>query len=157
MPNKRIQSFHVELAATDWFRFLQPPYRGKNWQVRFVTAKDSIVTVRVNGRSYRPKQIVIRADDENTAQRALHLILGAFNVLVGEYFFPTLSGMAIPRLYVADHSKSGQFRFHDGPPSIASTSSIPLACMIAARTSLSLQHIYALAKLGLSIETYSLL
>jgi hypothetical protein len=38
---------------------------------------------------------------------------------------------------------------------MASTSLIPLACMVAARTSLSLKHIYALAKLSLSIETCS--
>jgi hypothetical protein len=155
MPKRKIQSFLVELAATDWLRFPQPPYRGKNWRVRFTAATDSSVTIRIKRRSYRPKQVVIRAEDEKTAQRALNLILGAFNVVLGEHSFPTFSGTAVPRLYVAARSESEEFRFDDGPPRIASTSKIPLACMIAARASLSLQHVYALAKLSLSIETYS--
>jgi hypothetical protein len=92
MPKRKIQSFLVELSSTDWFRFPQPPYRGKKWQVRFIPTRDSIVTVRRNGRPYRPRQIVIRAEDEKTAQRALNLILGALNVVIGDHFFPTFSG-----------------------------------------------------------------
>jgi hypothetical protein len=155
MPKRKIQSFFVELAATDWFKFPQPPYLGKKWQVRFTSVRDSRLKISIDGRSYSPRQVVIRAKDEKTAQRALNLILGAFNVVVGAYFFPTFSGMAVPRLYVAAHSESEKFRFGDGPPRISSTDNIPLACMIAARTSLRLQHIYALAKLSLSIETCS--
>jgi hypothetical protein len=159
MPKRKIQSFLVELAAWDWFRFPQPPYRGKKWQIRFISAKEDSndkvrVRVRVDGRSCRPKQVVIRAEDEKTAQRALNLVLGAFNVVLGEYFFP-VSGTVVPRLYVSGLSPSERFQFGDGPPRVSSTSNIPLACMIAARTSLSLQHIYALAKLSLSIETCS--
>jgi hypothetical protein len=154
MRKRKIQSFLVELAAWDWFRFPQPPYRGKKWQVRFIPARDSMSRVIVDGRSYRPRQVVIQAEDEKTAQRALNLILGAFNVVLGEHFFP-VSGTSMPRLYVESISPSERFRFDDGPPRMSSTSTIPLACMIAARTSLSLQHIYALAKLSLSIETYS--
>jgi hypothetical protein len=155
MVGRKRQSFLVELAATDWYNFPRPPYRGKKWQIRFTPTRNSVVTIRLNGRSHRPRQVLIRAKDEKTAQRALNLILGALNVVVGEHFFATFSGPATPRLYPAAHSKSGEFRFDDCPPSVASTGNVPLACMIAARTSLSLQHIYALAKLSLSIETYS--
>jgi hypothetical protein len=155
MPKRKIQSFFVELAASDWVRFPQPPYRGKKWQIRFTSAKEDSVRVRVDGRSYPPKQVVIRAEDEKTAQRALNLILGAFNVVQGEHFFP-ISGASVPCLYVAGLSPSESFRFGEDPPRVATTELIPLACMIAARSSLSLQHIYALAKLSLSIETYSL-
>ena len=80
MPKRKIQSFLVELAPWDWFKFPQPPYRGKKWQIRFISARDSNVKVRFDGRSYPPKQVVIRAKDEKTSQRALNLVLGAFNV-----------------------------------------------------------------------------
>lgn len=152
MRRRKIQSFLTELAAWDWLTFPRPPYRGKKWRVELIPSKDSHVTVSVGKRSCLAKQVLIRAETQETAQRALNLILGALNIVLCDHFVPTFSGPALPRLYPV----SKEFRFEDGlPPSVMSTSKIPLACMVAARTSLSLQHIYALGKLSLSIETYS--
>ena len=132
--------------------FPRPPYLGKRWRVGFIPSKDSHVKVSVGKRSCHPRQVLIRAETRETAQRALNLILGALNIVLGDHFVPTFSGSALPRLYPV----SKGFKFEDSlPPSVMSTSNIPLACMVAAQTSLSSQHIYALAKLSLSIETYS--
>lgn len=152
MRRRKIQSFLAELAAWDWRRFPRPPYRGKKWRVELIPSKDSHVKVSVGKRSCLTRQVLIRAETQETAQRALNLILGALNIVLGEHFVPTFSGPALPRLYPL----SKEFRFENGlPPSVMSTSNIPLACMVAARASLSLCHIYALGKLSLSIETYS--
>jgi len=156
VKRRRLQRFLVELAAIDWFRFPQRPFLGKTWRARFIRPTTDHVAIVHHGRSRsRAKQLVIEARDEKTAQRALNLIIGALNIASAGYVLST-QGDGSPRLYVEDSSKRGSFRFDNGlPPGLTSTSNIPLACMIAARASLSLARIYALAKLSLSIATYS--
>ena len=113
----------------------------------------------VNGKTYPTKEVMIWAADEVAAQRAADLIHAARLLLDGCNTFS--------HIYAGEHAPirpagtNSNDELNGGEPDLIAqrrvmTSNIPLACLVAARASSRLQYVYALAKLRLSFETYSL-
>ena len=152
--------FHTGLMACDYFRFPDPPYRGKSWYFDLVPPATDlpVASTIVGDRVFPAKEVVIWANRDVTAQRAADLAHTARLLLEGSNL--------LSRLYPGEHAP-----IHRANPQIAVkltedesaflsrtqtvTPNIPLACRIAAQASLKLEYVYALAKLRLSIETFS--
>jgi hypothetical protein len=147
--------------AFDYYRFPPPPYVGNGWHLDLVLPPTEFPagSVSVGDESYPDKEVVIRATSEVHAQRAADLIHAARLLLDGS----TLSSHIYPGEHVpiyAASTNSGSPLKQDGAEFLTrtriTTGGIPLACIVAARGSARLEYIYALAKIRLSLETYSL-
>jgi hypothetical protein len=152
--------FHTGLIACDYFRFPDPPYRGKSWHFDLVPPATDlpVASTIVGDRVFSAKEVVIWANRDVTAQRAADLAHTARLLLEGSNL--------LSRLYPGEHAP-----IHRANPTFAVkltedesaflsrtqtvTPNIPLACRIAAQASLKLEYVYALAKLRLSLETFS--
>lgn len=101
---------------------------------------------------------MIYANSETRAQRAANLIHNARLLLEGSTVFSQIaSGEYAP---IRPAKGTAPYRPEEDDlefklPHVV-TPNIPLACLIAARASWRLQYVYALSKLGLSFETFSL-
>jgi hypothetical protein len=157
---KKLLAFHTNLMAFDYYRFPDPPYKGKGWHFDLVLSATElpIGSAVVDDKIYPAKEVMIWADNEVFAQRAADLTHAARLLVEGSNL--------LSHLYPGEHAP-----IHRANPKFASmltedesqflsrtrvmTPDIPLACRIAARASLRLQYVYALAKLRLSLETFS--
>jgi len=116
-------------------------------------------SMSISGKTYAAKEVVIHARKDDRAQRAadlIHaarLILNASNVLSHIYPGEHAPIWPLERNY---RSKSAIDDSGDVIHARVMTMNIPLACLIAATASWRLQYVYALAKLRLSLETFSL-
>jgi hypothetical protein len=143
--------------TADYYRFPRPPYRGSGWLLDLARLPEELTVSRerANRRIYRAKEVVVRSDNEIKAQRAADLIHASClllegssslsHVLPGEHapvFQATKTLATVPESDFVQHS-------------LVLTRDIPLACLVASRASLRLQMVYALAKLRLSFDTYS--
>jgi hypothetical protein len=162
VPRKRnLTAYHTGLYTSDYSRFPGPPFRGNGWHVNLILPQPEFqfgATV-LSGKTYPAKEVVIWARTEETAQRAADLIHAARLLLDGSNF--------LSHIYPGEHAPICPVKPNEGSDlaNIESefvklkrveTMNIPLACLVAARASWRLQHVYALAKLRLSFETYSL-
>lgn len=155
---KQLLAFHTGLLATDYYRFPDTPYKGKGWQLDFRTPVSDlpIASEVVNDRIYQAKEVIISAHNEITAQRGVDLIHTGRLLTDGSNL--------LSHLYPGEHAPiapadfpgaAAQQNSRELPPHTVAPN-IPFACLIAARASTRLKYIYALAKLRLSFETYSL-
>jgi hypothetical protein len=153
-------AFHTGLIAIDYYRFPDTPYKGKGWHFDLVSpaSKLPVGSVVVNGTAYPAKEAVIWADNEIVAQRAANLTHSARLLIAGA----NLLSLRYPGEHAPIHRANPKFastltedesRFLSN--NRVMTHDIPLACRIAARASLRVQYIYALAKFRLSLETFS--
>ncbi len=158
--NNKLMAYHTGLFAGDYSRFPRPPYRGNGWHANLIATDSEFSTsMNISGKTYLAKEVVIRAKTEDKAQRAADLIhaarlvLDASNVL--SHIYPGEHAPIWP-LQKNDRSKSGIDESENVTHQRVMTMNIPLACLIAARASWRLQYVYGLAKLRLSLETFSL-
>jgi hypothetical protein len=115
--------------------------------------------MRISGKTYPAKEVVIRAKTEDKAQRAANLIHAARLVLNAlQCLFAHLSGEHAPirPMEKSDRSKSAVDESKNVTHPRVMTMNISLACLIAASASWRLQYVYGLAILLLSLETFSL-
>lgn len=158
---KELLAFHTGLLALDYNRFPQPPYKGNGWHLGFVKPASElpIGSAIVGDKIYPAKEAIIWAKNEVDAQRAADLIHAGRLLIDGSNLLSHIYPGEHAPIQQADNSKGGpndgdRTGFPPGTPVI--TPLIPLACLIAARASLRLQYVYAMAKIRLSFETYSL-
>lgn len=154
-------AFHTGLLAIDYYRFPPPPYVGNGWHLDLVEPPRNlqIGSAIVDDERYPAKEVVVRASSEVSAQRAADLIHAARLVLDGSNYASHLyPGEHAPIYPVSTDGVSTLKQRELGLRNRTRlmTSNIPLACMVATRASARLEYIYALAKIRLSLETYSL-
>jgi hypothetical protein len=146
--------------AYDYYRYPEPPYKGKAWYVELVEPSTELPVggAFVDDRHYPAKEVVIWATREVNVQRAADLIYSARLVLEGS----TLLSHLYPGEHAPIHLVSAkenaalegdELGFRNRTRVM--TSNIPLACLMAARASFRLAYIYGLAKLRLSLELFS--
>jgi hypothetical protein len=159
--SKKLLTFHTGLMAFDYYRYPAPPYVGNGWHLDLVlpSTEPPIGSSIVGDERYPAKEVVIRATSEVSAQRAADLIHAAGLLLEGSNLLsPLYPGEHAPIYPASTNSastlKQREPRFRNRTRVM--TSNIPLACMVATRASARLEYIYALAKIRLSLETYSL-
>jgi hypothetical protein len=159
--NNKLMAYHTGLFAADYSRFPRPPYQGNGWHANLI-ARDSELpmgSMSISGKTYPAKEVVIHAKTHDQAQRAANLIhaarlvLNASNVL--SHIYPGEHAPIWP-LEKNDRSKSAIDESENVTHPHVMTMNIPLACLIAASASWRLQYVYGLAKLRLSLETFSL-
>jgi hypothetical protein len=152
--------FHTGLMAFDYYRFPDPPYQGSGWRFDLIVPPTELPvgSAVVNDAIYPAKEVIIWAEQEIAAQRAADLTHAARLLIEGSNL--------LSHLYPGEHAPIQQANpefsselTEDESDFLSRTQvmapSIPLACRIAARASLRLQYVYALAKLRLSLETFS--
>ena len=159
--SQELLAFHTGLMAFDYYRFPPPPFVGNGWHLDLVLPGTDfpIGSARAGDESYPAKEVVVRATSEVKAQRAAGLVHSARLLLEGSNLLSQIyPGEHAPIHVASTHSGTAlnqaesEFLARTG----VMTVDIPLACMVAARASARLEYIYALAKLRLSLETYSL-
>jgi hypothetical protein len=154
--NAELCAFHTGLLATDYHRFHSAPYRGSGWHLDLVqpNSKLPFASEVAGDKIYPAKEVVIWARNEVSAQRAADLIHSARLLIDGSNL--------LSHIYPGEHAPIQAVEEEEGeepgfPPNTpVVTPNIPLACLVAARASSRLQYVYALAKIRLSFETYSL-
>jgi hypothetical protein len=159
--NNKLMAYHTGLFAADYSRFPRPPYRGNGWHANLIATDSefSIGQMRISGKTYTAKEVVIRAKKDDKAQRAANLIHAARLVLN--------ASNVLSHIYPGEHAPIWPLEKNDRLGSAVDESenvthphvmavNIPLACLIAASASWRLQYVYGLAKLRLSLETFSL-
>jgi hypothetical protein len=150
--SKSLLSFHTGLLVSDYPRFPAFPYRGKNWLLDLaeVPAKWSFGSTQIDGVTYESKEVIVRARTKDQAQRAADLIHAVRLTLYGD--------TVLSHIFPGDHALIQLVNENEGRPTYprVETLNIPLACLIATRASFRLQYVYALAKLRLSFEAFSL-
>lgn len=150
--------FGMGLRAMDYFQFPSPPYQGRTWTVQLGRPRPELGGTYSGESIYPPRDVIILARSEVNAQRAANLIHSAYLVLDGSAFLSDLHpGESVPihSLRDAPRSSTGAIDWsNDGFRMMAPQ--IPLACMVAARASFRLTFIYALTKLRVSLETFSM-
>lgn len=152
---KQLRAFHTGLLATDYYRFRPAPYPGKGWRIDLVqpNSKLPITSEMVGDKIYPGREVVIWAGNDVRAQSAADLVHAARLLLSGSNL--------LSHLYPGEHApiqevEEGEEEPGFPPGTPVTTPTIPLACLIAARASTKLQYVYAIAKLRLSFETFSL-
>lgn len=155
MQTTQRKAFHTGLLAFDYVDFPEPPYKGKNWHIDFVDIPKKYGSTRIDGVEYQNKEVIVWAETDVQAQRVADLIHSARLVIEG--------AITSSQIHPGDHAPIVRARKKTNrDPSACpvyprvSIRYIPLACLIACRASFSLEYVYALAKLRLSIETFSL-
>lgn len=154
-------AYHTGLFAADYSRFPPPPYRGNGWHADLIAAESefSVGSMDISGKTYSAKEVVICATTNEKAQRAADLIHAARLVLD--------ASSVLSHIYPGEHAPIWPLEQNNRPKSAndeseivthqrVMTMNIPLACLIAAAASWRLQYVYGLAKLRLSLETFSL-
>lgn len=151
--------FRTGLIAIDYYRFPKPPFKAKGWKV--VLAKPNAefpISAESDGKkTYPGKEVVILTDSELKAQRAANLIHATRLLLDGSnalsHLFPGENASIYPRKKqsAGDDGDGIDLPHH----ATVSTSNIPLACFVAARASGKLRYVYAMAKLRVSLEMFS--
>lgn len=153
-------AFHTGLMACDYYRFSDPPYRGQSWHFDLVLPATDlpVASTIVGDRIYPAKEVVIWADRDVAAQRAADLAHAARLLIEGSNLLSHL----YPGEHAPIHRANSNFsvKLTEDESAFLSrtqtvTPNIPLACRVAARASLTLEYVYALAKLRLSLETFS--
>lgn len=159
-PPKRLSLFRTGLWACDYFEYPTPPYRGAGWHAKLMLPKSELPvgSMILGDKSYPAKEVIIAAETETKAQRAADLIHAARLVLDG---YTSLSQVSPgehapirPWNRGASH-EPGQANLAPFTHKSLMTLHVPLACLVAARASAKLKYVYALAKLRLSFDTFS--
>lgn len=137
--------------ALDYVDYPPFPYKSRNWYVTLRTPENpKSFTSSVDG-IFPAKEVIIHARTEVAAQRAADLIHSARLTVEGSLLFSLVSpGEQVPITRLDETGDSDE----TGGGKIV-TSNIPLACLVAARAGTNLAYEYALAKLRLSLETFS--
>ena len=159
-PSKKLGGFHTGLIATDYYRFPKPPFKGNGWHITLVAPRSElpIASEVVGDEIYPGKAVLILAKNEIVAQGAANLVHAARLILDGSNLLSHLYPGEHAPLYAAGvEVATGNGEDLDFPRhATVVTPSIPLACLVAARASRRLKYVYAMAKLRLSLETFSL-
>jgi hypothetical protein len=154
----RLYPFHTGLLATDYHRFHSAPYKGSGWRLELVQPSSElpIASEVVGDKIYPAKEVVIWARNEVSAQRAADLIHSARLLIDGSNLLSHIYPGEHAPIQAVGEEENGVHEPVFPPNTPVVTPHIPLACLIAARASRRLQYVYAMAKLRLSFETYSL-
>jgi hypothetical protein len=148
--------FNTGLIALDYFEYPKFPYHGNGWSLGLADPPETLVSRESGGEKYPGKEVVITASTEAKAQRAADLVHSSLLALDGS--------TARSRLYPGEHApihlpienasdpSSLGYPYH----SRLATTHIPLACLVAARASKRLRLVYAMSKLRISFDTFSL-
>lgn len=158
---RKLMLFRTGFMTTDYYRFPRPPYKGRGWKLglRLPAGEFRVASEHFENRVYPGKEVVVRADSAVLAQKAGDLVHGARLLLEGSNVFSHLyPGEHVPVVKTSGGGRSDAEE--DGMDFLAERRTvapdIPLACLIAARISWRVRRVYALAKLRLSLETFSL-
>jgi len=123
----------------------KPPYKGKNWLAQFI---------KVNRNTHSSDEVLIFSKTQESAQRALNLILGCLNLYSGEA--KTSPGQFHLLAYRDEDIK--KLPLHEKAPfsRYIGTGGVPIACAMAAKASFRLKNIYAISKYNFSITNCSI-
>jgi hypothetical protein len=124
----------------------EPPFKGVGWKAGFAAQR------RDPPLAYKGKEIVLYARSWPSAQRALDLIQGCHQLVVGDPpVFPDhlIAHNDSEPEWMKPEERTAQVR------ETWSTAGIPLACAVAARASCRRRWVYAVAKYKFSLSLYS--
>ena len=150
----------TSLITSDYWRFPKFPYEARNWALHLMETSRSR-----NMRSFerRPdgkermcfgREIVIRAPNEVTAERAFAILQNASALLEAAAERQIFGCNLQLRKYHSGPSRGeGEL---GGTQDFLCRSHIPVECLVAVKTASRLQYIYALAKLSLSYRLLSI-
>ncbi len=149
MPSKNPpKPYKTGLLALDPVEEPRPPYRGKAWRATLEPYR------RRHGTRMRTAdpEVVLWASRLESAQRALDLILGSHNLLLGQ-------ALALPDdLWAFNEEEIAHMPEHERPKTQAfhfGSGTVRRACALAARASHRRKHVYAIAKYRFSMSVYS--
>ncbi|MFO0890966.1 MAG: hypothetical protein U0790_17715 [Isosphaeraceae bacterium] len=168
MSKRQLPRFYTGLLVPDYEDFASPPYRGKNWFVDLIPGDRSLGNqpnqggVDRYGNSYwrRNPEVVISAPSQVIAQRAIELTLAADAVFNGSayggYGPAAWSGgpYIITEARLKEHLQKADVEPGYHRP-FSQYMNMPWACMIAAKASYRMRHMYAIQKWELSASTFS--
>ena len=145
------RKFLTNLATIPIRYYPNPPYKGRGWSVTFGPYfRVEETTAIVNGRVRVPKQIVIYAANEESAQNAVDLISAASCLINEDCGNDPIFDQN--RAYSATKPRSSDDLDDFIPPT--KTGEYQFACMVAARASHRKSFQYALYKYKLSQQTF---
>lgn len=124
----------------------KPPFKGAGWKASFAPQRRDPPTV------YKGKEIVLHATSWASAQRALDLILGCHQLVLGDpHVFPIhpIAHNETEPEWMEEHERRAEVE------KTYSTSDFPLACAVAAKASRRRHWVYAVAKYKFSLSLYS--
>jgi hypothetical protein len=150
--------FYTGLCSIDYSDYPAFPYRGRNWQIELLQSdheKNSSSMARDN-KIFPARELAIYARDHESAQRAADLIHSSRLLLDGSNVMSHLESGEHLQIWRMDEPAKDTFG-PDLPVRIQqiTTVHLPFACMVAAKASFRLAHLYALAKLRVSYELAS--
>ncbi len=153
-------AFHTGLMAYDYCRFPDPPYVGNRWHLDLAESRAgeyNVGSVRIGGKEYPAKEVLIFAGSEVAAQRSANLVHAARLLTSASNELSLLGQGEHPSIRRVDSRAPNLAteEWEHAAPKFLMVANIPLACQIAARASFRLQYVYALAKLRLSFELFS--
>ncbi len=149
----KLQRFLTNLATIPHWYYPDPPYKGRGWHLTFGPYFHPEGTkTHINGRIRVPRQIVIYAATDETAQNAVDLISSASCLVNEECGDDSLFDQV--RAYRASKARVKQRDFDNDfiPPT--RTGNYQFACMVAARASRRKAFQYALYKYKLSQQCF---
>ncbi len=124
----------------------EPPFRGAGWEAVFASQR------RVPASVCNGKEIVLCASSWPSAQRALDLVHGCHQLILGD---PPV----FPLHPIAHNDREPECMDPEARKALAkdtcSTSGFPLACSVAAKASRRRRWVYAVAKYKFSLSVYS--
>jgi hypothetical protein len=157
----RANWFCTNLFTSDYYRFPKYPYSGRGWRVYLARAYGAppFDSELYQGRTYHAKVVVIRAGGTARVIAALNLVHASMLALHGSDPISVVLPGWTPRLHPTtrigrDWPDKDTASFLKG--NRRCEGHIPLACLIACRAAHRLETVYALEKLRLSLETFSL-
>ena len=124
-----------------------PPFKGRGWHIEYHDYKDK-------HRIDTQKEVIIFAANRLTAQKTLNLILNCLELYSGQPTSP-FADLSLLAYSEEDHEFINSEEFKDYKFSYFSTSSIPVACLLASKICKKKKYIYALAKYNFSVTLYS--
>lgn len=153
--------FHTGLLVSDYFRFPPPPYHGNRWHLNFILPPTElpIGSTHFGDKIYPAKEVVIFSETKEKEQRAANLIHAARLLLDASNFLSHIHPGDHAPIYAANVNCATNLELGESEflkHQYVQTMNIPLACLVAARASLGVQFVYALARLRLSFETFSI-
>ena len=129
----KFQRFITNLATIPDRYYPNPPYKGRGWSVTYGPyVHVERITTTINGRVRVPKQIVIYAATEETAQNAVDLISAASCLINEDCGNDPIYDQN--RDYSATKTRIKRDNFDDFIPP-TKTGKYQFACMVAARAS----------------------
>ena len=151
-----MKGYYSGYLVSDYALFPATPYRGKGWIISFEDEPTDATSRRwatIDGKSYPARAVIIHAASRERAQYVADTMHASLCLVSGES--PFFRGtVVVPTDSDSAKQDDRQYQALTGPGDVH-MSGLPLACLVAAKTSYRRAYQYALFKYLLSHHIFS--